>query len=653
MCPASGANCFNVNGDGAINANSPPGSVGSIVDVKVTVGAVTSATGNADKFSYVAPGAPVVDTVIPGHGTAAGGDGVQITGSGFSGATAVAFGTTTLVPCTPSVFGACFNVNGDNGINATSPPGTASTTVDVTVTAAGFTSATSAFDKFTFDPAGPPVVSGVSPRSGPATGGTGVQINGSGFTGATAVAFGSATLPPCPASGAPCFNVNGDGGIFANSPPGSAGTMVDVTVTVGAVTSATGNADKFSYVAPGAPVVDAVIPGHGTAAGGTDVQITGSGFSGATAVAFGSTTLPPCPASGAACFNPGGDTFIGASSPPGTASTMVDVTVTVGALTSATNGFDKFTYDPQGPPVVSGVSPRSGPATGGTGVLILGSGFTGASAVAFGSTTLPPCPASGAPCFNVNGDSGIFANSPPGSAGTTVNVTVTVGAVTSATGTADKFAYAPTVTVASSSNPSTVGSSVTYTAAVAPTPDGGTVAFTDNAGTLAGCGAVAVNTSTGNATCTTSYSAMGSHAILAIYSGDTNFAASSGSLTQQVNISAAVQAPLKSPAPLGSAAQAPPVSPAPVSPAAQAPPKNSAPGSLAAQSATSPGLRHPAPQPQPAPVIGAVAPSARAHGTQSPASPPQAGSKPATALTGGGGTAWPLYEWIRLSPFSF
>ena len=286
-------------------------------------------------------------------------------------------------------------------------------------------------------------------------------------------------------------------------------------------------------------------------------------------------------------------------------------------------------------------------------MLILGSGFTGASAVAFGSTTLPPCPASGAPCFNVNGDSGIFANSPPGSAGTTVNVTVTVGAVTSATGTADKFAYAPTVTVASSSNPSTVGSSVTYTAAVAPTPDGGTVAFTDNAGTLAGCGAVAVNTSTGNATCTTSYSAMGSHAILAIYSGDTNFAASSGSLTQQVNISAAVQAPLKSPAPLGSAAQAPPVSPAPVSPAAQAPPKNSAPGSLAAQSATSPGLRHPAPQPQPAPVIGAVAPSARAHGTQSPASPPQAGSKPATALTGGGGTAWPLYEWIRLSPFSF
>src|SRR5450759_3099406 len=92
-----------------------------------------------------------------------------------------------------------------------------------------------------------------------------------------------------------------------------------------------------------------------------------------------------------------------------------------------------------------------------------------------------------------------------------------------------------TTTLGSSSNPSMVGGSVTYTATVAPTPDGGTMAFTDNTTTLTGCAAVAVNTSTGKATCTTSYSAVGSHAILASYSGDTNFVASSGSLTQQVN----------------------------------------------------------------------------------------------------------------------
>src|SRR5450759_618508 len=97
-----------------------------------------------------------------------------------------------------------------------------------------------------------------------------------------------------------------------------------------------------------------------------------------------------------------------------------------------------------------------------------------------------------------------------------------------------------TTTLGSSSNPSTVGSSVTYTAAVSPVPDGGTVAFIDNSVTISGCGAVAVNTSTGKASCTTTYSAAGSHSIAANYSGDSNFTASSGSLTQQVISASAV-----------------------------------------------------------------------------------------------------------------
>ncbi len=141
------------------------------------------------------------------------------------------------------------------------------------------------------------------------------------------------------------------------------------------------------------------------------------------------------------------------------------MTVTVGTVNSATNAYAKFTYDTAGPPVVSGVSPRSGPAAGGTGVQILGSGFTGATAVAFGSSSLPPCGSS--PCFNVYGDNNIFANSPPGSAGP-VDVRVTVGTATSLISISDQFLYttATTTTVASSSNPSMVGGSVTYTATV-------------------------------------------------------------------------------------------------------------------------------------------------------------------------------------------
>jgi len=94
----------------------------------------------------------------------------------------------------------------------------------------------------------------------------------------------------------------------------------------------------------------------------------------------------------------------------------------------------------------------------------------------------------------------------------------------------------PTATaLASSSNPSPVFSNVTYTATVSPTPDGGTVAFTDNSTNISGCGAVAVNTTTGMATCTTSYGAAGSYTIVATYSGDASFATSGASLTQFVN----------------------------------------------------------------------------------------------------------------------
>jgi hypothetical protein len=101
-----------------------------------------------------------------------------------------------------------------------------------------------------------------------------------------------------------------------------------------------------------------------------------------------------------------------------------------------------------------------------------------------------------------------------------------------------------TTALVSSSNPSTVGSNVTYTATVSPTPDGGTVAFTDNAASISGCGAVAVNTTTGKASCITSYSATGSRAIVATYSGDASFTTSSGSLTQTVNAAVVAKAVL-------------------------------------------------------------------------------------------------------------
>jgi hypothetical protein len=55
--------------------------------------------------------------------------------------------------------------------------------------------------------------------------------------------------------------------------------------------------------------------------------------------------------------------------------------------------------------------------------------------------------------------------------------------------------------ITTSKNPGVVGTALTYTATVTPVPSGGTMAFKDSvSGTLSGCSAVAVNTTTGIAT---------------------------------------------------------------------------------------------------------------------------------------------------------
>ena len=89
--------------------------------------------------------------------------------------------------------------------------------------------------------------------------------------------------------------------------------------------------------------------------------------------------------------------------------------------------------------------------------------------------------------------------------------------------------------LSSSANPSVAGQQVTYTATVSPVPDGGTVAFTDGAVTIGGCGAVPVDTSTGTAVCQATYASSGSHSITAGYSGDVLFEPStSAPLSQTV-----------------------------------------------------------------------------------------------------------------------
>lgn len=92
------------------------------------------------------------------------------------------------------------------------------------------------------------------------------------------------------------------------------------------------------------------------------------------------------------------------------------------------------------------------------------------------------------------------------------------------------------VVVTSSANPTTYGTSPTFTATIssaAGTPSSGTVSFAEGATTL--CAAAAITN--GSATCTASGSALGvgSDTVTATYSGGGNYAGSSGTFTETVN----------------------------------------------------------------------------------------------------------------------
>jgi hypothetical protein len=168
-----------------------------------------------------------------------------------------------------------------------------------------------------------PVVTSISPSSGPPAGGTVVTITGSGFTGATRVGFGGLA--------AASFTVVSGTQITAVSPAQSGAHYVTVTTPGG--TSATVAAAIYSYSAP-APAITSISPTSGPTTGGTTVTITGSGFTGATRVGFGGLA--------AASFTVVSGTQITAVSPAQSGAHYVTVTTPGG--TSATVAAAIYSY---------------------------------------------------------------------------------------------------------------------------------------------------------------------------------------------------------------------------------------------------------------------------------------------------------------------
>ena len=369
-----------------------------------------------DLFHGTRPGSalppPTVTGISPQVGSPAGGTTVTITGDRFiDGASVVAFGAKVLTQAT---------VVNPQTIRCTSPAGVFNTAVDVVVRTPGGISQPTAASKFTY--LLPPTVSKVDKNRGPAGGGATVTITGTSFvpgndpqTGKpkTTVMFGTAAATDVSVG-------SGDGTTLLCKTPAAAGqSEVDVIVTTLGGSSTPSAASKYTFVP--VPTVTAVRPDSGPVAGGEQVTITGTGLTGATTVHFGTAT--------AAIAAGGTDTSLTVTTPVGTAG-PVHVTVTTDGGTSAESDADQYTYLAK--PTVTALSPKTGPAAGGTTVTVTGTNLASATSVTFGGTAVTPT--------SVTGTS-LKAVSPAGTAGDVHVVVHTTLAGDSTESDADLFTY--------------------------------------------------------------------------------------------------------------------------------------------------------------------------------------------------------------------
>jgi hypothetical protein len=311
-------------------------------------------------FSFIPP-PPAITAFTPA--AAATGNVITITGTNFTGVTAVSFGGTQA---------SYFTVVNPTTINAVVNGGTTGnvmvTTLAGTATLGGFTymAPTSAITSFT--PAG-------------GAPGTTVTIVGTGFNGTSGVQFGGAI--------AASFQFISSDTIQATIGAGSTGTIA-VTDNYGTVYSAA----KFTVTSPAATITS-----FNPAAATTNmtVVITGTHLTGATAVSFGGTA--------AASFTIMSDNEIDAVVGAGATGNLV-VTMPGGPLT-----LSGFTFTPYiVAPTLTSMNPYT--ANQGTQVSLFGGGFTGTTRVTFGGVP--------AASFTVVSDGVIHATIGSGASGAVV-----------------------------------------------------------------------------------------------------------------------------------------------------------------------------------------------------------------------------------------
>ncbi len=157
---------------------------------------------------------------------------------------------------------------------------------------------------------------------------------------------------------------------------------------------------------PALPTVSSINPAYGPLAGGTNVTITGSGFTSASTVFFGGVQSTH--------VNFVNSTSLVATAPPGSLGS-VDIAVTTSNGSITLPG----AYSYLGPPQINRISPTSAASTGGNILQIFGTSFTSDSTVKVGTVS--------ANNVQLQGTTSVSASIPAGAAGTTQTVSLTNG----------------------------------------------------------------------------------------------------------------------------------------------------------------------------------------------------------------------------------
>ena len=353
----------------------------SAVSADVIVGNYWTSATLINGFTYTLPPAPTLTSITPNTGAVDGSTNVVVVGTGFS-----TNGYCLWNGPTPSGCGVV-RVNGQllspssysaTQINFNLPAGSAAGPIDFYVwngwTSSVFTSA------FTYSPAPAPTITSVSPSSVRLVGQQQITITGTNLAHVNAVRVGGNAANVISATGTQVV-FNAPGSFFAGAQ--------DVQVLTSSDSALSANA--LTYLAAAQPSISSLSTSRGSAVGGSQVTVTGSGFlthysytSGSNNLGYGYIKL------GTQWIYPDSwsDSSITFTTP--TALAVGPVDLIIGNYWNSTTLTSAFTFTSPPKPTISSVSPASGSAQGGAVFSIIGTNLGYINTIKFGSVATSP-----------------------------------------------------------------------------------------------------------------------------------------------------------------------------------------------------------------------------------------------------------------------